>query len=108
MDDLDKIELTPEVATKLRERQGELIKIIEAFEGLEKNKDWQVIKELVFGRWLEAVERQMRNEVLSKEIDSDKLYKLQGEWASARQYSDPIGFAKTLAVQLQGIKNKLK
>lgn len=108
MDELDKIELTPEVEVKLRERQGELVKVIQAFEGLEKNKDWQVVKELVFGKWKEAVERQIFNEALSKEISTPNQYRLQGEWASARQYADPIGFAKTLAVQLQGIKNKLK
>ena len=108
MDDIDKIELTPEVEIKLRERQGELVQIIEAIERLEKNKDWQTIKELVFGKWLEAVERQIFNETLSKEINTPKLYRLQGEWASARQYAKPVEFAKQLAVQLQGIKNKLK
>ena len=108
MDDFDKIELTDEIKVKLREKQSEIARIMEALDGLEKTKDWKVLKELLFAPSLEAIERQMRNEVLAPKIDIEKLYRLQGEWAWARQYTDLPSFIKTLKIQLEGIKNKLK
>ena len=108
MDELDKIELTPEVKVKLREEQDKLIKIIETFAKLEKSKEWEVLKELVFDTSLGAIERQMMNECLAQKINTDKLYKFQGEWVWAKQYSDTNRFVDNLKKQLAQIKLKLK
>lgn len=108
MDDFDKIELTEEVKVKLREKQTELVKILEALDGLSKIKEWKVLQELLFAPSLEAIERQVKNEALALEIDEKKLYKLQGEWVWARQFMNVSEFTKTLKHQLEGIKNKLK
>lgn len=108
MDDLDKIELTEEVKVILRERQTELVKITEALGRLENSKEWETLKELVFNRSLVGIERQLLNETLATKIDTDKLYRLQGEWAWAKQYNDTKKFADTLKQQLESIKQKLK
>jgi len=101
-------ELTEERKTKLRERQSELMRLLEALGKLDKSEEWHVLKELVFDKSVIAVERQLLNESLAKEIDTNKLYKLQGEWAWAKQYGDVNRFADTLKTQLEEIKKLLK
>lgn len=101
-------EVTEEVKTQLREKQNELISIIEALTRLDTNPDWQTLKELVFDRALDSIERQIRNEALNQTIDTSKIYKLQGEWVWAKQNVDSNRFISTLKIQLEDIKNKLK
>ena len=107
MDELDKIELTEEIKLKLREEQTRLIKIIEAFAKLEESKEWRVVKELVFEKSLNAIERQIMNECLVPIIVTDKLYRLQGEWAWAKQYNEIGRFVENLKKQLEAIKKRL-
>ena len=97
-----------EIKKLLREKQTELINIISALDKLEQSKEWQTIKELVFNKSLLAIERQIQNEALAIKIDTDKLYKLQGEWAWSKQYVDTARFISTLKKQLEDIKLKLK
>ena len=96
-----------ELKVKLRERQSELIRIIEAFKSLEISVEWGILKELVFEKSLKSIERQILNEALSKKIDVDKIYRLQGELAWARQYNNVSHFVETIKNQLEDIKNKL-
>lgn len=101
-------EYTDETKIKLRERQTELITIVESFNELEKTKEWQKIKELIYDKSLAAIERQVFSEALNKKIDIDALYRLQGEWAWAKQFSDTDRFISTLKKELENIKTKLK
>lgn len=105
MEDLD---LTEEIKAELRKRQTDLIKIVDALAKLEETKEWDTLKELIFDKSLQAIERQLLSEALSQKIDINKLYKLQGEWVWAKQYSDIERFADTLKKQLEDIKKKLK
>lgn len=100
-------EVTQETKTLLRGEQTRLVNILEAIDKLENSKEWSTLKELVFSKSLAAIERQMMNECLAQEIDTDKLYRLQGEWAWAKQYSDTERFAETLKKQLEEIKKRL-
>lgn len=101
-------ENTEAVKILLRDEQNKLIRLIEALEKLESNKEWKVVRELVFDKSVTAIERQMQNEALNKEINTNALYKLQGEWVWAKQYSDVDRFVSTLKKQLEDIKNRLK
>lgn len=105
---MDEQSTSEDVKVKLRERQNELIRIIQSFGGLESSKEWGVIKDLIFDKALTAIERQILNESLAPKINTDKLYKLQGEWAWAKQYSDTNRFVDTLKKQLEEIKRQLK
>lgn len=91
----------------LRERQTDLIQIIEAFASLEKNEAWTVIKNLVYDKSLASIERQILIQSLTQEVSIEKIYKLQGEWAWAKQFSNPIQFVDLLKKQLTEIKKKL-
>lgn len=101
-------ELTEETKAKLRERQGELTRLLEAISNLSSSREWNVIKELVFDESAASIERQMLSECLAQKIDTDKLYKLQGKLEIAKRHSDTDRLADTLKNQLQDIKNKLK
>jgi hypothetical protein len=92
---------------KLREIQNNLVRLIESYVALDKNPDWKVLQELVFEKSLASIERQILNEALSKEINLNELYKLQGEWAWAKQNLDTNRVVNTLKVQLEDIKKKL-
>jgi hypothetical protein len=92
----------------LREQQGALIKLVGAFADLEGSKEWQIIKEQVHTPTVARIERQILNEAQAPIIDVDKIYRLQGELAWARRFSDINKFAETLKRQLEDIKNKLK
>jgi uncharacterized Zn finger protein len=96
-----------DVSVQLREEQTRLLKIVEALAKLDKSKEWSTLKELVFSKSLEAIERQIKVESLSENINTDKLYNLQGQWAWAKQFCDTDRFAETLKKQLEEIKKRL-
>lgn len=93
---------------KLEVRRGELVKIIKSFESLEKSKEWETLKELVFSRSLASIERQMLNEATKKDVDINRIYYLQGEYAWARHYNDINHFIEGLTKELENINNKIK
>lgn len=94
--------------TKLRDRQTELVKILEAIDEVLKTKGWQTLKELVFDKVVERLDRQLLSEAKNPKIDEIKLYYLQGEMAWARRYSDLKSYAEMLQKELQGIKDNQK
>lgn len=88
--------------------QDRLIRLVESLSRLETNEDWKTLKELVFEKSVSSIERQLLNETLNKEINTNQIYKLQGEWAWAKQYTDVSRFIETLRKQLEDVKSKLK
>lgn len=97
-----------ELKTRLEEERTRLVKIIESLEALDKSEEWNTLKELVFDKSLEAIERQILNESLGQVIDTSKLYRLQGERAWSKQFSDVNQFVEMLKKQLEEIKKRLK
>jgi hypothetical protein len=104
----EQIELTDENKILLRGEQTRLIKVVEALQKLDESKEWQTLKELVFSKSLASIERQMLNECVAQEVNVNKIYRLQGEWAWAKQYNDVDRFAETLKRQLEEIKKRLQ
>lgn len=84
-----------------------LVKVLEAFESLEKSKEWETLKELVFSKSLESIERQLLNESLNLVVDTTKIYRLQGEWTWAKRYNEPNRFIEIVKKQLADIKKKI-
>jgi hypothetical protein len=100
-------ELTEEQKTNLRKTQADLMRLLEALSKLDKSEEWNVLKELVFDKSVASIERQLLSESLNETIETNKLYKLQGELAWAKRYSDVNRLADTLKTQLKDIKNRL-
>ena len=91
---------------RLLERQQELIKTIEALDGVIRSKDWQVIREM-FEKLSLSLERQLLTEAKKPLIEEEKIYFLQGQLATAKRY-DLITYQDMLRKELQGIKLKLQ
>lgn len=100
--------ISDEAKALLREEQARLVKLIEALVKLDKSEEWNTLKELVYDKSLLAIERQLLQEALSKDIKTEKLYHLQGQWAWAKQFCDVNRFVVTLKQQLEEIKKRIK
>jgi hypothetical protein len=105
---MDEIEITEEAKVRLQEKHAELVRVIESFESLEKSREWETLKELIFSKSLENIERQLLNESTAPVIDTNKLYRLQGELAWAKKYNDVDRFIDSLKKQLADINKKIK
>ena len=87
-------------------REQELTKILEAYSRLRQTQDWNTIQELYVKPQLKNVEVQMFVESLSNEIDSKKLYRLQGQREMAI-LNDVDRVIERLTAELKGIKQTI-
>ncbi len=101
-------ELNTEAKSLLKEEQIKLAKVIESFERLNESKEWEILKELVFDKSLASIKKQLLNATLAPEINTNKLYRLQGEWAWAKKFNDINGYVDSLKKELLEINKRLK
>lgn len=90
----------------MEEREQEITRLLEAFNNLRKNKDWQTVQELLYKRQVKNLEIQLLSESLSHKMDTNKLYKLQGGWELA-QTNDVDRVVEMLETELKAIKQQL-
>lgn len=91
----------------LRQRQTELLKIIEALQGVIKTDQWQVLKELMFDGLVESLQRRLQTEASKNELNSPEIYRLNGQLLWAKRYSDLNKLTETYKVELNQITKKL-
>ncbi len=104
----EEVAVSSEVKVLYEKKHSELVRIIESFENLEKSKEWATLKELVFDGALASIERQILTEASNLDINTAKLYRLQGEKEWARKYADTTKYVETLKQQLDEINKKIK
>ena len=92
----------------LIQRQGELVKIVEALRRVADSEDWHVLKKLVFDGVIETLERQLKSEAQKAEVVTPELYRLQGQLVWARKYADLHKLSEFFKNQVEGIKISLK
>lgn len=90
----------------MESREQELIKILEAFSRLRQSQDWNTIQELYFKPQIASIESQLLSESLNNEIDSKKLYRLQGEWTRVK-LNDMDRVIERLTAELKSIKQTI-
>lgn len=90
----------------LEQRRVELVKIITAYESLFKSEEWATLKELIFDKNVERIERLILSEATAKEINLNKIYNLQGQLENEKRYGPH--FIENLKKQLEDINNKIK
>lgn len=91
---------------ELRKREQELIKILEAFQVLNKTEAWHILQELHWKPARRNIESQLLTESLSPKMDTTKLYRLQGEWERV-MLSDVDRVVERLTAELKGIKQSI-
>src|SRR3990167_9323991 len=72
----------------LRQRETAIARIIEAINEVASSESYQVLKRELFDGLVETIEREIRRENNQKNIDLPTLYRLQGQYAWAKKYSD--------------------
>ena len=92
---------------QLREREAEFVKIIEALGQVEAADGWQKLKELLWDDVVEKLERLIVFEARAKEINTPELYRLQGQLAWAKRYSNLEELRNIFKVELKNIKKSL-
>lgn len=97
-----------EIRALLRGRQSEINRILEAFDGLQKNKDWETLRECVFDKSFSLIEKQLKNASLEQAIDLTKIYRLQGKRELARTLMDVPHYIKQLKLELVELNKKLQ
>jgi hypothetical protein len=96
-----------DLLTALAEREAELVKIIEALGQVAVSDDWRVLKELIFDKVVESLDRQVSVESKSNEIDVNHLYRLQGQLSWAKKYANLDELKDAFKVELKNIRNKI-
>ena len=91
---LSTTEETYDYKPRLRQRETELVAIIESLQHLVSSKYWQIVQTAVFDKELSNLQKQ-----LIDENDPTKMYRLQGEIKRAEKYN--------LATRLQAYELEL-
>lgn len=71
---------------ELGEAEARLIRIIEAVSKVISSDEWSTLKNLVFDRRVENLEKQLLTESEKLIINDSELYRLQGRLFEARKY----------------------
>ena len=95
-----------ESSQPLEERTAFLVRMIEAIEEVSKFSYWKIIEMEMFSGVVESLERRIRAEVDSPEINTKELYRLQGQLAWARKYADIRSLQEVFKVELSNIKKR--
>lgn len=96
-----------EKAPLIRQRQEEVVKIIEALESLVLNGNWKVLKILLFDGLVVALEARLKLEASKKMIDVNELNILNGQLMWAKRYSDLNKLIDVYKLELTQLGDKL-
>lgn len=91
----------------LRQREGELVKIIEALLGVGATEDWKTLRAMIFDGAVGSLERRLQTEARAKEVSLPELYRLQGELNGAKKYADLEKLAQAFKVELDNTRKRL-
>lgn len=93
---------------KLRERQAELVKIVQAIDGILRSEDWQILEELLWLPRVEKLGRDILTEATKKDFSDSELHYLNGRRDEAKKYSNLTEYGQSLMKELEANKSKLQ
>lgn len=91
----------------LRQREGELVTIIEAIGRVNESGDWSILKKHIFDGLVETLERKLNLEAKKNDLNSPEIYRLQGQLAWARKYADLQKLNEFFRLELTNIRKQL-
>lgn len=100
-------EAVPDKGEVLRRRESELVKIIEAIKGIETRDEWSTLKTYVFDGVLDSLEHRMASESHKMPLDEKEIYKLQGQIAWAKKFSNLETLAQAFRLELTNVRSQL-
>lgn len=108
---IEKVSLTVEeqVDTKplLREKESELIAILEALQGIQRSKEWSTLKTKVFDKLPVDLSKQIQTEARLEIPDTLKLNRLAGQLKWAEKYSDLSKLEDIFRLELTNVRKQL-
>lgn len=107
IDDLLLEEKVLDTTPILRQRQTEVIKIIEALQSILNSEQWQVLKELVFNGLVDTLEKRLVSETIKKPLDVDEIHRLNGQLIWAKRYADLNKLMEVYRLELTNLRSKL-
>lgn len=100
-------ESTTDVSPKLREREGELVSIIDALQKVQQSPDWSTLKTKVFDSLPLTLEKELKEEAKKDDPDTLKLNRLAGQLKWAEKYSDLSKLEAIFRVELTRLRTQL-
>ena len=91
----------------LRQKEGDLVKLIEAIERVAHTSDWQILRNFIFDDLTESLERRLNSESGKGELNQPEIYRLQGQLMLARKYSDFKKLADVYRSELSNVRQML-
>ena len=108
---IDSVSLSEEekvdVKPQLQQREGTLIKIIEAIQGVAKTPEWSTLKTELFDNLVNVIEKDLRDEAKKEDPDALKLNRLAGQLKWAEKFSDLTKLENVFRVELTGLRKNL-
>lgn len=93
-----------ELATKYKEREAQVIKILEAIAELKKSNAWNTLQELLFSDLASNLEKELAREAEKANPSTLQLNRITGQLTWARRYADLSALEETHKKELQGLR----
>ena len=107
IEDLNISEVTDEYMPKLREREDEIVSILELLTRVNSNHDWIELNDKLFDKVIVGIERRLKIESDKLPLDIPIIYQLQGELKNAKKYN-LSRLIEDYRKELQGIRQQIK
>jgi hypothetical protein len=91
----------------LRQKEGEIVKIIEAINGINISENWKTLERYIFEDLVISLERRLNQEANKGEINAPEVYRLQGQLLWARKYADLNKLSEIYRSELLNVKKLL-
>ncbi len=90
-----------------REKETELVSIIEAIETVAASREWAILKEKLFDGVVAGLLKQRDVEVEKKPLNGPLIHAINGQLAWAKKYSDFASLASIYKLELQNVRKKI-
>lgn len=91
----------------LREKEVELVAIIEAIQNLSNNRDWVILQEKVFDGVVNNLMKRRNTEVEKKPLNGPVIHSLNGQLEWAKKYSNIASLAQIYKLELTNVRKLL-
>lgn len=93
---------------RMHEREGVLVKIVEAIGSLSNTNEWSTLKTYVFDGVVENLEKRLVAEAKKRPLVPEELYQLQGQITWAKRYSNLEELREMYRLELTNVRALLK
>ena len=103
----DSIEQEFNQTLDLEKKRGEIIQVIEAINGVTESDDWRKLKRLLLDGVVTTLEKHLMNETSKPDVNLPEVYRLQGQLAWAKKYTDLKKLSDWYKRQVENINNQI-